>query len=389
MEGGARTITSWTAGLYTGGRPLFSLFFCRKDRYKMEKGREEKTGALGPHLDEEAWLKERKNYLGASEVAAILGVEGAPMTELDVYLDKTGATEGKKETKYMRRGKVMEEPAAELYAEETGRKIRRIPMRVHPTLPIAATLDRQVLAGEDNPTAGLEIKVPAWRTFSKVLRDGILPHWIIQGSVQQMVTGYPFIAFGILNADAWEMVTHDFYPIPGLAPQIEDKVGKWWETHIVGGVAPIPKITPPLELPEVDANTKIVKVDDERWAKAASMLMAAREVLEDAQELDKLARDTMKEYMRDKDLNAAEGAGIRAYLKTQAGRKTFQPKELMAVKPLDRNAVIDALVQIHSWSLSEAQDLADQATLSFGPFWKVGRDFETFKPYFLKEGRNE
>jgi putative phage-type endonuclease len=344
----------------------------------------EKQGPLAPYHDEKEWLEARRSGIGASEVAAILGVEGCPFDERDVYFSKVLGEE-QKQTRYMRRGRVLEAPAADLYQEETGRKLRRMPLVRHKDLPILfADLDRQILAGEDNPTAGLEIKVPAMRNYLKIRKEGILPHWLIQAQVQKMVTGYPFIAFGIFNADAWEIMTHDFTGIPAMEERILERVDKWWTDHIVAGVPPAPKLETPIELPGVEVDTEIVTRNDQPWLDAVALLLDAKEVLEEAKGLDKVARDRIKNLLRDANQRVAEGGGVRVYLNQKPGRMSFQKKELAAVRPVSREALINDLQVRHHMPLSAAEKLADECALDLTAFEKQGRAYEELRPYFLK-----
>jgi putative phage-type endonuclease len=344
----------------------------------------DKKKAVGQHIDEAEWLEERKKGLTATQVPAILGVHPY-MDERDVYFEKVGVSDGQEVTPYMERGRVLEEPAAQLYSRETGREIRRIGLLRHKELPILmASMDRQILASPENPTAGLEIKVPAWRTYAKVRQEGILPHWIIQAQVQQMCSGYPFVAFGILNADQWKMITHDFEPIPELGERILEKVSEWWERHIVAGTPPEPKIEPAIELPTV-GTSEIITREDPEWIHAADLFREAKGILEQAKELDKAARDSLRRLMLEGGQEVVEGAGLRVYCRTKDGRLSFQKKDLAAARPIDRTTLIEGLVQDHKWAPSEAEALADLAMLDVSSFEKRGNAYQELRPYVLKD----
>lgn len=93
------------------------------------------------------WLSARKAGIGASDVAAILGV--SPWKgSLQLYHEKKGTVDmGSGETFARKLGLKLEDPIAELYAEKTGRTVERPPagtfaIDVHPTRPyMMATLD--------------------------------------------------------------------------------------------------------------------------------------------------------------------------------------------------------------------------------------------------------
>ena len=110
-------------------------------------------------IDREEWLAKRRGFLGASDVAAVLGV--SPWAgPLDVYLDKIHAVE-MQESRAMRRGHAMEPVIADWYAEETGREIQNLGatcFQIHPHIPfLGATLDR-LIVGDERGNAPLEIK---------------------------------------------------------------------------------------------------------------------------------------------------------------------------------------------------------------------------------------
>ncbi len=99
------------------------------------------------------WLAARREFVTASDVAAILG-EDPRRGPLAVYASKVGEFEVK-ETLPMRRGRRFESAIGEEYAEQTGREVSAVPeyeLLHHPDIPwLAATLDRKVLATEEAP----------------------------------------------------------------------------------------------------------------------------------------------------------------------------------------------------------------------------------------------
>jgi putative phage-type endonuclease len=96
----------------------------------------------------ERWLAERRHYLTASDIAAVLG-EDKRRSPLQVYLAKVEGIESR-ETLPMKRGRRFEAAIADEYAEQTGRPVGCLPpyeLVRHPTVPfLAATPDRKVLA---------------------------------------------------------------------------------------------------------------------------------------------------------------------------------------------------------------------------------------------------
>jgi putative phage-type endonuclease len=117
------------------------------------------------HTDREQWLMRRREGVGASEVAAILGFD-ATRDALSVYAEKIGVLEVE-ETFLMAWGKRVEDAIAWGYSEETDRNVYNpgaFEIARHPDLPIlGATLDRETEGSEQTPApatgrGALEIK---------------------------------------------------------------------------------------------------------------------------------------------------------------------------------------------------------------------------------------
>ena len=93
----------------------------------------------------EEWLSRRMTMVTASELAALCGCDPYRRTPVDLYVQKKT---GKQldDTIAMRIGRKMEQPAVDLYHEETGRQVKdpgQWTMSIHPDLPrFGATLDR-------------------------------------------------------------------------------------------------------------------------------------------------------------------------------------------------------------------------------------------------------
>lgn len=137
--------------------------------------------------DREDWLKIRKGYIGGSEAGAVVGLNPYK-SAYTLWAEKTGKVpefEGNLTTKV---GSYLEDLVANLFTEETGKKVRRKNrVLVNEDYPFAcADVDRMVV-GED---AILEIKttnsVPAMRLF----RKGEYPEaWYCQMTHYLAVTG--------------------------------------------------------------------------------------------------------------------------------------------------------------------------------------------------------
>lgn len=145
-------------------------------------------------LTREQWAEQRRNHLGASECAAVLGVDpnyGA----LSVWEKKvTGYS--MEDNKVLRHGRLMEEPIAQFFAEDSGRRVEdpgSTLYQYHLKYPwLAATLDRYEWGSDAFPApadgkGALEIKnidIPGMSPDEWHPHSDELFKWVIQNQIQ-------------------------------------------------------------------------------------------------------------------------------------------------------------------------------------------------------------
>jgi len=344
------------------------------------------AGPVAQYHDEEEWLKARKPHMTPSDIAAIFG-QHPYKTAAEVQEDKLSplGSNGKAPTPAMLRGQVLEPVAALEYSQRTGRRIRRMPMMIHRERPLfAASLDRQILAGPDNPTAGLEIKVPGWRVFSEIRRKGLLPYMIFQGQLEAEVAGYDFTAFGVFNADAWRLLTFDLDRDPAFCSDMMDRAEAWWTRHIVNR-EPVEVAEAPENLPEVDG--EVTFREDGPYTEAVALLLDARDIKKEAEEAYKQAQDELKAALG--GFGVYEGAGARIYYRRQPGRSTKDWKALERARPVDparmQEALLHALTELPGVEDADVllllQEIGDDIRLDLSDFEKAGNPYEELRPY--------
>lgn len=183
----------------------------------------------------EQQLKERLSYIGSSDAPGVLAMSQWK-TPLSVWAEKTGQIAIKDEkTLRMRIGHKMEDDIAELFEEETGKKVEVMNETMfhveHPFL--AANIDRRIV-GEN---AILEIKTSAaWRK-NDWKEDEIPSDYLIQVYHQLAVTGFPmaYICVLIGNEDL------KIKPIPRdekVIKNIVDREVHFWNEFVVPKVMP-------------------------------------------------------------------------------------------------------------------------------------------------------
>lgn len=184
----------------------------------------------------EAQRKERVNYIGATDAAAVLGLSRWT-TPLQVWAEKTGLLEPEdiSDKLPVKLGNKMEHIVVELFEEETGKKCHRVnETRYHPKHAfLAANIDRRVVGEE----AILECKTTsAWK--AKEWEGEEIPReYLIQVYAQLMVTGaaYAYLAVLIGNQSfIWKRIERD----PELMRDMEAKLVDFWTTYVVPKVRP-------------------------------------------------------------------------------------------------------------------------------------------------------
>lgn len=140
-------------------------------------------------LSREEWLKYRKQGIGGSDVAAILGISKWK-SAIDLWLDKTNQTDDiAEENEAMQWGNIMEPVIRKHFAEVTGKKVVEVhAMLQHPKYPfMLADVDGVTTDDKGNP-AILEIK-----TASEYKRgdweDGVPAYYETQVQHYLFVTG--------------------------------------------------------------------------------------------------------------------------------------------------------------------------------------------------------
>ncbi|QEL56494.1 YqaJ viral recombinase family nuclease [Chromobacterium paludis] len=116
-------------------------------------------------LSREAWLAIRRQGIGSSGAAAAIGLSPYKCA-LSLWLEKTGrkAPEDLAQKEPMLWGTILEPVLAGVYAQRTGRRVRRVnAVLQHAEHPfMLANLDREVV-GADAGVGTLEIKTASYR----------------------------------------------------------------------------------------------------------------------------------------------------------------------------------------------------------------------------------
>jgi|GEM_PF-1181216 len=333
-------------------------------------------------LTREEWLEQRRSGIGGSDIAAILGVDPFGKTAADVYDEKTGNGVEVEQTLPMKRGNVLEPIAVQQYVEETGRQVRRQPMRRHKQYPfMVGNIDRQQLKDERG-TGVLEVKCPGLKNFSNLIHFGLHEGYILQIQHYLEVFGYDWGTFAIFNAEPWKVHWFDVERDEKLISRMIEAEGKFWEM-VQEGVRPEEPVAK-LDIPKVEGT--LILRDDPEWIEAAKNLWEIKELRQSTELLYKDAGARVKALCG--KYGTFEGAGIRVHFKRYPGNMRFSKTALKRATPLDYQKTIDAIARVFGQEAISTIDF-DSLALDVEQFNERCKAYDKLTPYLLKVSKEE
>lgn len=270
--------------------------------------------------------EERRLYIGASEVAAIMGRSNWA-TPLDIYNRKLGLEVQGPETADQRRGKLFEPLAAALYQEQEGVMLFTHDGWTHPEMPyFVGHPDRVIMGGSSQI---YEAKCPRLKAFRKAQRDGLSDEYILQAQALMGLSGYPILTWHIFCAELAESAIFQVTFEPTIYAAIETAVKEFWTQHVEPQIPPFTDKRSDIELPKIGGDGSITKRDDAEFAEDINFYWEAKELEADAKELMDSAKERIKNRV-DGTPGVYEGNGSRVYFREVAGRKTLDKAAMTA-----------------------------------------------------------
>lgn len=295
-------------------------------------------------ISREEWLGVRKQGIGGSDVAAILGMD-RHRGPLHVYLDKRGEYEERSDPKLnraARRGTRLEGLVAEIFAEETGLHVVETPGTFQHAERswMLVNLDRAVFERQGDDLNGdgrvLECKTRTWRSARAEDWHGDEPPDgpAIQAYWGMAVTGYR-------KGHVAGLVDDDFrhFELPWdqeLIDHLVKAVSDFWHNHVVAGVPPEPgdlEATDELLSHLWEAKADSMRFFSPEEAAEADRLIARRQEIRDQRgelnrELEGI-ENTLKAKLGDAEIAIAPGREL--YYWRRNG--TFAPKRFALAEP--------------------------------------------------------
>jgi putative phage-type endonuclease len=193
-------------------------------------------------------LIERREYIGASDVAAILGVNPWK-SAWDVWRDKRGLSEPVDPTPAMLAGTFLESGVLHYYNHTMGVAAVACHRYTDPVRPWLQVLpDGELRDADGNLTAILEIKCSSqwsddgwgepWDGVSEDHTPEVPPHYLWQVMAQLHVTGAPECHVVRLKAFGEPLQIYRVRPNLAAIDGMLRRLDRWHAEHIVGGMEP-------------------------------------------------------------------------------------------------------------------------------------------------------
>jgi putative phage-type endonuclease len=274
--------------------------------------------------NKQEWLRERKNYLGGTDLAAICGLNPY-RTALDVYLEKTSDDIACETSPAMRWGNLLEEAVAKAYSEDTGQTIEIEPNTIyHPSMKfLGANIDRWV----GDKAYVLECKTAGFtrgKEWGEEGTDQIPESYLVQVAYYAAICAVPKVDIAVLiGGQDFRIYTYE------RSKELEDKLIKiacnFWHNHIEKRIPPKCVSTrdtfnlfPQSNYHEIVAESNIIeKLQELKGAKEEESRIQST--------IEKLKTD-IQEFMRDYDVLIDNNGNVIATWKNSTPRSFFDLK---------------------------------------------------------------
>ena len=275
----------------------------------------------------EEWLELRSHYIGGSDAAAVVGLN-AYASPYSLWAEKTGKTPGFAGNLATEVGSFLEEFVAQKFAQETGKKVRRVNQSFfNSDYPFAiANIDREII-GEN---AGLEIKTTDSLNLKKFSGGEYPANYYVQCVHYMAITGKKrwYLAVLIGNREfKWFTIERDEAEIAALMTAEAD----FWElvkTDTPPAVDGTAATTEALTAIYSESNDSVC--DLTAFSANLRQYIALKKQIKELELLLDEAANKVKEFMGES--GGGECEGFKVSWKTQT-RSTFDSKRFAKENP--------------------------------------------------------
>lgn len=277
---------------------------------------------VGASADRSAWLEERRKNLGASDMAAILGLNPRT-TPWQVWADKTGRLEPEPSTAAQRAGLLYERAILD-YAEDVLGDADRDVLVTCPTAPMAATCDAIIRStGHPVEAKTTGITGPVFGDWGEEFSDDVPEYYAIQVHAQlvctraeiahlfALVAGRGTLQFVIERNDR-------------IADILQEHATRWWDTHIVRDIPPDITSTPS------DVVKRLRREEGKRIQLPSLDLLdqyeQARQQRLDAEKIEDAAKAALLSSLGDAELGEASDGRLVSFKQTTRNEKAREAR---------------------------------------------------------------
>ena len=280
---------------------------------------------MGNKID---WLKERKSYLGGTDIAAILGLNRY-RSAVDVYFEKTSDEVEDVSNRFTHWGTLLEEVIANEYARVKGVNIEEASGPIyHPEYPfLAANIDRWVT----NKEYVLECKtanIYKEKEWGEEGTDQIPDAYLCQVAYYSAITGVPKVDIAVLiGGNDFRIYSYT------KNEEFEDKIIKiacnFWNNNVLAKSPPEASNLHDISVLYNRSNGKGIKADTVVLDKVNSLKELKIKEKALTEEIQRLNLD-IQGYMKDNELLVDSENNIIA------SWKNTQPRHIFNVEALKR-----------------------------------------------------
>lgn len=356
------------------------------------------TELTGEEHARRRFLEERKTGIGSSDVPAIMGVDKWA-TARDVWNEKLGVADELPPNEDLMRGHDLEPVAADRFARESGRSLRRRGLvRADPPNEHAiAHIDRHIVAkanpdGSPGSPGILEIKCPRFHKWLEIDRQGANLYMIYQVQHQLACTRWTWARYGIYHPELGLRI-FEMPAVHRIQDQIMQATRAFWTDYVLTRTPPPEPEPVELDIPESLRDASIVEVQGPTWKDAIERFRIAQALSRQAEHLLDEAKETIETSMDKIAAAAIEGFGLRCYYRWQDGRRTLDKELLRAAALLEPVAVQTAILEAADEGLIDRERALalilrlkeKEIGADIDDYHRQGKAFRTFRPYWMRE----
>lgn len=285
----------------------------------------------------EEWLEARKEGIGASEVATIVGLNPWE-TPYQLWRRKIGLDPAKPMNAAMNTGHILEDGVAQYWAQATGREI------------IASSRDDFMFVDKDRPYLRVSPDRTFWlegatrnddnkgileckTTRMKVDPEDLPKYWFCQVQMNLGVAGYTHGSLAWLSAgQGFDFGYRDLKLVPDFYEWLIDSVARFWTDNIVGGQEPsAANVADVLLKYNRHTGGKIIECSDEVF-EVYKELKAVRKLMDETKAHKEELEATLKMAFEDAEALSYGGETIATWKAPKPSNK-FDDKAFVAEHP--------------------------------------------------------